>query len=153
VKITAYRIAKSKYADTIWSGNGARDYGGRWNSLGIAVVYAAENRSLAAMEQLVHLIQPRLLKSYVISSITFDDAQVLRSNPNDLPAGREKPVPPSSLRQIGDVWARDARFAVLAVPSAITPNEWNFLINPAHPEFAAMLKSPPDPFAYDDRLG
>jgi RES domain-containing protein len=151
--MTAYRIAKTKYAATIWSGNGAREYGGRWNSRGIAVAYAAENRSLAAMEQLVHLIQPRLLKDYVISSITFDDTQVFRSNPNDLPAGWDKPVPPSSLRQIGDVWAIDARFAVLAVPSAITPSEWNFLINPAHPEFAAMLKSPPELFAFDDRLG
>lgn len=153
MNITAYRIAKNKYAATIWSGDGARDYGGRWNSRGIAVAYAAENRSLAAMEQLVHLIKPRILKGYVFSSITFDDAQVRRVKLNDLPIGWDYPVAPSSLRQIGDVWVNDGRFAVLAVPSAITSNEWNFLINPAHPESAAMLKTPPEPFAYDDRLG
>ena len=39
--VTAYRITKAAFARTMWSGIGARDYGGRWNSKGVAVVYAA----------------------------------------------------------------------------------------------------------------
>jgi RES domain-containing protein len=150
--ITAYRIAKSKYAATIWSGIGARDYGGRWNSKGVAVAYAAENRSLAAMEQLVHL-KPRILRGYVISSIAFDDARVDRVDPVRLPHGWDNPVAPPSLRQFGDNWVADGQFPVLAVPSVVTPGEWNFLIKPAHAEVGGMFKSIPEPFAFDDRLG
>jgi hypothetical protein len=51
--VTAYRITKARFAASIWSGNGARDHGGRWNSKGVSVVYTAQNRSLAALEQLV----------------------------------------------------------------------------------------------------
>jgi RES domain-containing protein len=153
MKITAYWTAKKKFADSIWSGHGAREYGGRWNSPGITVVYTAENRSLAAMEQLVHLIRPRILRGYVISSISFDDAQVQRINPEELPPDWKNPVPPSSLKEIGDLWAAAGQFPVLAVPSIITPKEWNYLINPGHPEFAEMHKSPVEPFAYDERLG
>jgi RES domain-containing protein len=152
VIITAYRISKAKYADTIWSGIGAKDYGGRWNSKGVAVIYAAENRSLAAMEQLVHL-NPRKLTGYVSSSIAFDEALVTRVDPRKLPSDWANPVAPAALRKIGDAWVAAGKYPVLAVPSAITPGEWNFLINPSHLQFNAMAKSTPMPFQYDPRLG
>jgi RES domain-containing protein len=153
VKLLAYRISKAAYADTIWSGIGARDFGGRWNSKGVAVVYTAGNRSLAAVEQLVHLVKPRVLAGYVMASITFDDAKVQRIDPPDLPANWNDPVAPPELKRLGDDWVAAGRFAVLAVPSAVIPGEVNYLFNPAHREFHGFAKSEPEPFVYDSRLG
>ena len=47
---------------------------------------------------------------------------------------------------------REARSAILALPSAIIPNEPNFLLNPAHPDFKTISIHKPEPFAFDPRL-
>jgi len=150
--ITAYRITKREFADTIWSGLGAREYGGQWNSKGVAVAYAAESRSLAALEQLVHLIKPRVLRDFVVSSISFAEGRVLRVDPKELPADWANPVAPASLKRFGDEWAAAGRYPVLRVPSAVVAGEWIYLVNPAHRETAKMAKTPPEPFAFDGRL-
>lgn len=150
--ITAYRITKRQYAATIWSGAGAREYGGRWNSKGEAIVYTAESRSLAALEQLVHLVKPRVLSGFVIASIRFNQSMVQRVDRNVLPLGWEAPVAPPELRTYGDAWLTARQYPVLAVPSAVIRGEWNYLINPAHREFHRFIKSRPEPFVYDIRL-
>ena len=151
--VTAYRITKREFARAIWSGIGAREYGGRWNSKGLAVVYASESRALAAMEQLVRLIKPRALSGYVVASITFSESQLLRVDEASLPRGWDSAVAPPPLRKFGDDWVGLARSPLLAVPSAIIRGEWNFLINPAHAEFGRLKKSRVRPFVYDNRLG
>lgn len=150
--VTAYRITKAAHAAAIWTGDGARKFGGRWSSKGIAVVYTAENRSLAAMEQLVHLVKPRVLRGYVLSSIKFDDGRILRIDPGALPVGWDNPVAPAALRRYGDDWIAAGKSLVLAVPSAVIYGEWNYLLNPAHPQFATLAKSTPEVFMYDSRL-
>lgn len=150
--VTTYRICREQHAATIWSGAGSRDFGGRWSSKGVAVVYTAENRSLAALEQLVHLIKPRVLNNYVIASISFDLVRVQRLDPAALPAGWDAPVAPPALRKYGDDWIAAGDYPVLAVPSAIVLQEWNYLLNPAHKEFDSLAKSAPEPFLYDSRL-
>lgn len=137
----------------MWSGIGPRDFGGRWSSKGIAVVYTAESRSLAALEQLVHLIKPRLLNGYVVANISFDPAHIRRLDPATLPAGWDAPVAPPALKQYGDDWIAAGEYPVLAVPSAIVLQEWNYLFNPAHRQFNRLAKSVPQTFAYDVRLG
>jgi RES domain-containing protein len=152
VTITSYRISKQRHAATFWTGNGARDYGGRWNSKGVAMVYSAENRSLAALEQLVHLGDEPILAAFAIASISFDDRLVKRMEIADLPSDWAAAVGPVSLRTIGDLWIGSASHPVLAVPSAIISGEWNYLFNPAHAEFAGMVKSTLKPFSFDPRL-
>ena len=49
-----YRITQEKYADD-FSGNGARLYGGRWNSEGLYAVYTSASRALALLETLAHV--------------------------------------------------------------------------------------------------
>lgn len=150
--ITAYRIVKKEYAGEIWTGRGARDFGGRWNSKGVLVIYTAQSHSLAALEQLVHLVKPRVLKGYIVGEVEFDDGLVHRLGPADLPPGWDDPVAPSALKRIGDAWVAAAKFPVLGVPSAVIPSEWNYLINPGHPRFAGLPKSAPKAFAFDHRL-
>jgi RES domain-containing protein len=149
---TAWRITKRQYAAGIGAGIGARDFGGRWNSKGVAVIYAAESKSLAALEQLVHLVKPRILRGFVVASISFDDDQIKRINASDLPARWDNPVAPVALKRFGDAWVAAATHPILAVPSAVVRGEWNYLINPAHRDFPHLLKTKPKSFLYDRRL-
>jgi RES domain-containing protein len=146
----AWRIAKVKHAATAFDGEGARLNGGRWNSVGVRVVYVSLTKSLAALETLVHLKLP-VISKYLAIPLQFDDGLVETFAIATLPAGWAV-EPPSMLSQkIGDDWVKAARSAVLALPSVIT-SETNYLINPAHPDFAKIKIGKPEPFTFDPRL-
>ncbi|OYW71264.1 MAG: hypothetical protein B7Z37_28275 [Verrucomicrobia bacterium 12-59-8] len=145
----AWRIVKAKHAATAFSGEGARLYGGRWNSAGVSLVYASGSKALAALESLVHL-NPPVLFTYAAIPIEFEAALVEKASA--LPPGwADSPAPPST-QSIGDLWVQEARSAVLELPSVIIPTEANYLLNPAHPGFAQILFGQPEPFAFDPRL-
>lgn len=149
--LTAWRIVKEKYAASAFTGEGASASGGRWNLPGVRAVYVSASRALAALENLVHL-NPTVIFRYVAIPVTFEESLLERPEVSDLPADwREFPAPPST-QQFGSAWARDQRSAVLAVPSVIIPGEWNFLINPSHPDFVGMKIGPAERFAFDPRL-
>jgi RES domain-containing protein len=152
VKIGAYRLTQKRFAATIWSGNGARMFGGRWSSKGRSVVYTAQSCSLAALEQLVHMLKPRLLRGFMVASIEIDESRILVVDPAKLPKGWNKPVAPPMLRTIGDDWFDAGKYVVLAVPSAVVEGEWNYLFNPLHPGFSSLVKSALKPFVFDIRL-
>lgn len=147
----AWRIAKAKHAASAFSGKGAADNGGRWNSRGVAVVYASITKSLAVLESLVHLNPPVRFK-FVAFRLEFDDALVEQFSLKKLPPDWQTEPPPPSTQQIGDRWVREARSAVLALPSVIIPGEPNYLLNPAHPDFKKISIGKPGPFAFDPRL-
>jgi RES domain-containing protein len=147
----AWRILKKKHADTAFSGEGARLYGGRWNSPGVPVVYTSSTKALAALESLVHL-NPQMLFKYVAIPIEFDKA-VLEVLPiRTLPTDWQVEPPPPSSKAVGDDWVLKARSAVLALPSVIISGEPNYLLNPAHPDFKKISIGKPEPFAFDSRL-
>lgn len=137
--------------DTAWDGEGARKAGGRWNSRGTRVVYASATLSLALAEILVHLPSGRL-PAYTAIPIEFDDALVTVLADRDRPADWRRSPPPASTQRVGDRWARDATSAVLHVPSVIVPVEWNYVLNPAHPDFRRIRIGTPMPFPFDARL-
>jgi RES domain-containing protein len=120
-------------------------------SCGTAVVYASLTKSLAALESLVHLNPPLRFK-FLVFRIRFDDAWVERFPVKRLPRNWRVEPPPPSTQQIGDRWVREARSAILALPSVIIPGEPNFLLNPAHPDFKKISVGKPDPFVFDPRL-
>jgi RES domain-containing protein len=147
-----WRIVKAARAATAFDGEGARLYGGRWNSPGHALVYTAENVSLAALELLVHLQESALLASYALLPATFPAAAVTALDAAALPARWKTWPAPARLRQLGDAWLAEGRSAVLAVPSAVVPAERNYLLNPAHPDFRKVTLGAPQRFAFDRRL-
>jgi len=149
MNLRAWRIVKAKHAATAFSGEGARLFGGRWNSPGVSLVYTSSTQALAALESLVHL-NPPVLFQYAVIPVEFDAALVEKVSA--LPAGwRDSPAPPST-QALGDAWAAQARSAVLELPSVIIPGESNFLLNPAHPDFRKIVIGKPAPFAFDPRL-
>jgi RES domain-containing protein len=145
----ASRIVKARHAATAFDGEGAWLYGGRWNSRGTRVVYTSATLSLAALENLVHLNPPVPLK-YVAFSIKFDGRLVEKLT--TLPEEWQEEPPPASTQFIGDLWVKQARSAVLELPSVIIPDEANYLLNPAHPDFRKIVIGIPKPFSFDPRL-
>jgi RES domain-containing protein len=147
----AWRIVKENHAASAFSGEGAGKSGGRWNSRGVPVVYTSSTMSLAALETLVHLNPPVVFK-YVVIRIKFDDALVEILTPKALPPDWRVEPPPQSSQAVGDSWVREARSAVLALPSVIISQELNYLLNPAHPDFKRISIGKPRSFTFDPRL-
>lgn len=143
---------KARHAATAFDGEGARPYGGRWNSPGTAVVYASESRALSLLEVLAGLHSPGAVQGYSLIPATFDDGLVTELLPRDLPEGWRGHPPPSATQRIGDDWAARQRSAVLRVPSALVPEEFNYLLNPAHPDFGRIEIGEAAPLAIDPRL-
>jgi RES domain-containing protein len=151
--IRAFRLCKTRHMAAAFTGEGARLYGGRWNSPGKAVVYTSSSLSLATLEVLVHLEDPEVfgkLFSWVLLEIPSEMLETL--NPETLPAGWNDSESSRISRAIGDAWLGSMRSAVLAVPSVVTPGEWNYLLNPAHPDFPKILIGAPQAFRPDSRL-
>lgn len=152
MKVSAWRIVKARHAASAFTGAGARQAGGRWNSPGSAAVYVSQSASLAMLEMLVHLPADELLNRYVLFDVTFDDVLVTAVNVRALPKTWRMSPPPIAVQQIGDAWIAGSRSAVLKVPSVIVPVEWNYVLNPAHPDFTRITIGRKQPVRFDKRL-
>lgn len=150
--LRAWRIVQAHLAGHAFSGEGARLYGGRWNHPGSAVVYTAATKSLALLELLVHISAQQLLRSYVCIPVEFDNAMVKQLNAADLPKGWRSYPASNVTRDIGTAWVASGVSVVLAVPSVIVPEEWNYILNPAHPEFSKVLVGRAQVIEIDARL-
>ncbi len=151
--IPAFRLCKTKFLPSAFTGEGAQLHGGRWNSPGLAVVYTSCSLSLATLEVLVHLEDPETfarLFSWVRLEIPQDSIETL--DKSKLPIGWCDDEASISSRSIGDAWFHSMRTAVLAVPSVVTPGECNYLLNPTHPRFSDIQIGGAKPFQPDPRL-
>lgn len=142
-----WRLCRRPFADL--SGEGARMFGGRWNSRGRPVVYFAEHPALAALEVRVHLDLPfeLLPADFVLMRVEV---------PNDLIATLDDPpgggVSGSRTVVLGDAWLADGRSLALRVPSVLLRYAWNILLNPRHPDASRASVSGIEPFQFDPRL-
>ena len=148
----AWRIVQAQVADRAFNGEGARRYGGRWNSKGFPVVYTSSSISLAILEVLVHIPTYDILDEYVYIPVEFDQKYTTTLDLNELPPSWNKDPSPRANKQIGDSWLESRRSVILEVPSAIVPTEKNFLINPMHPDFDRLKIFKPEKFDLDARL-
>ena len=148
-----YRILRKHYAKAPFDGEGAYRYGGRWSSPGVRLAYASEHLSLAMIEYFVHLGRDDLPPDLVVAAADVP-ADVSRAYvaAGRLPATWRQTPAPSELATIGDRFARRRRDAILVVPSALAPDEFNWLLNPGHPDFRRVRIHPPEPFSYDARF-
>ena len=149
--LRAWRIVKRKHQGDAFSGEGARLYGGRWNSPGTPLVYMAESQSLAALEMLVHLESQELLFSYVAFEVNFDSTLVTDLE-SSLPKGWDEEPVPRKIRLMGDKWIKEKSSPILRVPSAIVTSERNYLLNPAHQLFEKVQIGQAAPFRVHHRL-
>ena len=148
-----WRIILKLHLSQAFDGEGARQFGGRWNRIGTRVVYASATLSLAALEFFVNLdrdTEPNQLVA--ISADTPDDMRIEYIEVSDLPKNwRSYPVP-EELQDLGTAWVASASTAMLVVPSAVIPEERNYLLSPAHPDFKRFRLNKPEAFHFDPRM-
>jgi RES domain-containing protein len=143
----------SNYPDL--TGYGAEFSAGRWHTAaeGKRVVYLAEHPAVALIENLANLRgDPRYFQKHF---------QLLKISTQSKTAPRElapaqlasvDPENPTTTRVIGDAWLAAGKSALLRVPSIPSPESWNFLLNPNHPDAASLKLDWARPIAYDRRL-
>jgi RES domain-containing protein len=153
----AWRIAKhtAEYRADDMSGGGAKITGGRWNSKGNAVVYAASTIALATLETLAHLgdsiaIRNAFLIRVDIPASTWRLREIVEARMLE-PTWLAEP-PGSTTIGYGDSWLTAARSPLLLVPSVIVPEEHNIVINPHHPANRRLTATVARQFIYDPRL-
>ena len=148
-----WRIIPKLHLSQAFDGEGARRFGGRWNGLGTRVIYASATLSLAALEFFVNLdrdTEPDQLVA--VSADIPDDTRIGYIEVSDLPKNwRSYPVP-EELQDLGTAWVTSASAAVLVIPSAVIPEEHNYLLNPAHPDFKRFRLNKPEAFHFDPRM-
>jgi len=151
--IRAFRLCKTKFLAAAFSGEGARLNGGRWNSPGLAVVYTSSSLSLATLEVLVHLEDPEAFaRLFSWISLEIPEGCIESVNPNTLAPSWRDDETNSASQAVGNAWLRSMRSAALEVPSVVTPGEWNYLLNPAHPRYSEIRIEEARRFQPDPRL-
>ena len=149
--LQAWRLLKTRYLSSAWDGEGARRAGGRWNSAGVRVVYTSGSLSLCLVEVLVHL-PSGILPAYSAIPVEFEERLVTVLQPRQLPAHWKDEPAPAETKALGDAWVAARESAILRVPSVVVPDEFNYLMNPAHPDFKRVKLGAPAAFPFDARL-
>ena len=135
------------------AGDGALRTPGRWHTRGRRVVYCAQNPAAALLEILVHFeidIQDLPLRYRLLKIEAPDDVRIERVAVDQLPA--DWPERTELTSALGDGWLMKNSTALLSVPSAIVPETFNVLLNPAHPDAKRIVIVQTGDHAIDPRL-
>lgn len=145
-----YRLGKQPYlADT--SGKGGLYYSGRWHEKGTLLLYTSEHLSLAKLEVLAN--SASLPRNYFALTLKIPaDAPVKQITPDQLPANWQQLPYPLELALLTRAWIEEGRYWLMRVPSAHAPHEWNYLLNPLHPDHAQLRVVSIEPHPFDPRL-
>jgi RES domain-containing protein len=151
-KVQVWRVTDEKYADSAFSGEGARLWGGRFNSPGIPAVYTSGSLSLALLEILVQTNDRSNLQKKVLFRADIPDTLIETPSQDDLPEKWDY-IPSSKASQnYGDQWIKDETSPVLRIPSVVVPQEFNYVVNPLHSRFNEINISDVKPLPLDPRF-
>ncbi|ARK12435.1 RES family NAD+ phosphorylase [Fibrella sp. ES10-3-2-2] len=144
-----YRITQALYTDRLVASGGAA----RWNARGRFVIYTAGSRALACLENVVHRSGEGLQDLFRVMVIDVPDTLPVETiTLADLPPDWSDYQNYDVCQQRGEMWLLRGASPVLRVPSAIVTQEWNYLLNPAHPQFSTIELVRTEAFAFDPRL-
>jgi RES domain-containing protein len=145
----AYRIADARHP--IFDPTGAMLHGGRWNSVGARVIYAAETYAGALLEILAHSNLSQPPKNHRVVRIEIAEVKI-ESVVQEEVHGWD-PEDAAASRTYGDEWISSRRTAVLRVPSVITQGrEYNLVLNTDHPDFKMIRAGASEIVHWDARL-
>lgn len=157
---TIYRLQSAHYGlpkDFI-TGKGAELTGGRWNAIGVPVVYTSMTVELASLEYLIHYFDgfpSSKLPPLLLASITIPTEAILTIEAEDLPLNWQETPAPKMLQQVSNQWIHSAKYVALKLPTAVhsVRTEWsyNVLLNPLHPSMNTGLVTKIEPFYFDTR--
>jgi RES domain-containing protein len=144
-----FRLSKFKYCNDL-SGKGAELAGGRWNSRGTPILYSSGSLALATTEVAVHIPLGILPKNYY--AITYEIAEGIKTKEilmKNLPDDWKSIPHSNSTQQIGDQFIKSLSSLILKVPSAVIQGDYNYLINPLHPDLAKLKIIDLQPYEFE----
>jgi RES domain-containing protein len=155
-----YRLQSAQYGlpkDFI-SGRGAEITGGRWNPMGVPVVYASLTVELAALEYLVHYFEGfpnSKLPSLLVATMEIPEEEILKIEPEILPKNWKDSPAPKSLQSVSNEWIKNRKYAAIQIPTAVhsaqTKMSYNILLNPLHEQIQTNIITKIEPFYFDNR--
>ena len=145
----AYRLAIPKYSDDL-SGEGAAIFGGRWNPVGLKVLYTSQYISLCILEILVRSQLNINPPDYQLITLEFREVNITVIKPLQLKEGWKQHI--EYTQWIGEQFIKNNKSLVLQVPSAIVEKENNFLLNPLHKNYSRVKIADIEPLNLDSRL-
>ncbi|MFC5283807.1 RES family NAD+ phosphorylase [Pedobacter alpinus] len=148
-----YRITQTKFANSLV----APGFAGRWNSEGEGMIYTGGSASLSCLEVLAHKSGAALNSGkFSMAVISFDDSllveEIKLEKLQKLNKEWFKVLHYPITQKLGNEWLFNQNSAVLKVPSAIVDREYNYLLNPQHPDFSKIKVLDVKPFDFDTRL-
>ena len=146
--VRVYRVVAMEHASDPFGAAG-NDKGGRWTTPGTCCVYTARTPAGALLEFLAHLDGE--VPGKLAMAVGELPAGALLTQSNEPSKWAERPYR-DDVRQVGDAWIRDGHSHALMGPSALCPDEWNVLLNPAHRGHAALRVVRLQPLLLDARL-
>ncbi len=147
-----YRLCKEDYINdlSVW---GAEISGGRWNNKGLPALYTASSRALAVLEVAVHVPFGIMPINYWMMVIEIaDNLSQVKLNIADLPKNWNRNPIAKATQYIGNDFLSSNLYLILQAPSATVPGDWNYIINPRHPDFKELKVIMTEPFEFDSRL-
>src|SRR6266516_6254576 len=92
---SAWRMVRASRANTAFTGEGPRRYGGRWNSPGVHVVYVSEHQATAAFEVFANRVPFILEEKYKAFHMEWVDNLTEIFPAKKLPANCRVTPPPA----------------------------------------------------------
>jgi RES domain-containing protein len=148
--VRIWRITSSEYISTVFSGKGGLYASGRWHPKGNKISYTSESLALASLEVFVS-IETADIPLVCVSAIIPDTIPILEITRDFLPVSWQEVSAYPILQEIGLKWLQAMEYPVLKVPSAIIPVEYNYLINPEHPDLKLQTEQVLE-FQFDRRM-
>ncbi len=158
--IKLYRLQSARYGlpKDFLSGKGAELTGGRWNAVGMPVVYTSRTVELASLEYLVHYFEGfpnSKLPEMLVATIEIDNIEILTIEPEMLPKNWRNNPAPRLLQNVSNQWFKSKNFLALQLPTAVhslqTELSYNVLLNPLHERMNVGLITKIEPFYFDNR--
>ena len=144
-----YRITKEEFSRELK----ASGYPARWNYKGTYIIYTAESRSLACLENLVHRSGEGGNNLYKVMLIQIpDNVKIEVIETGQLKKDWQKIENYSYCQALAANWIAGLKTAILKVPSVLIKNEFNYLINPAHADFKKIKLTATEDFIFDARF-
>jgi len=146
-----WRICKKLYAANEFSGDGGLIAPARWHHRGNRIVYTSQS---LALETWVHVAPKSPLTDHVALWADIPDGLAVHDiSESSLPPTWRSASPPCLLlRDLGTRWLASQVSAIARVPATTTPGEFNYLLNPLHPDFRSIRTGAQQPFSFDPRM-
>jgi RES domain-containing protein len=158
--IKLYRLQSAHYGlpKDFLSGKGAELTGGRWNPVGMPVVYTSRTVELASLEYLVHYFEGfpnSKLPALLVGTIEIAQEDILTIEAEMLPKNWRNSPAPKSLQSVTNQWFKNRKFLALQIPTAVhsaqTELSYNVLLNPLHERMHEGIITKIAPFYFDSR--